>query len=71
VFSKELLGKININLASTSELEGLPGIGEVKAQAIIDFRERYGNFLDINELLYVPGISPGLLETIEPFIEIR
>lgn len=50
-------GKININTATADELDALPSIGPVKAAAIIKFRSQYGSFKNVDELLYVPGIS--------------
>jgi len=55
--SDPIRSKININTASTEDLDSLPGIGEVKAKSIIEFRQKYGNFKTIEELLYVSGIS--------------
>ncbi len=49
--------KIDINAASVEELDLLPGIGEVKSRAIIEFRQKYGNFHSINELLYVQELT--------------
>jgi competence ComEA-like helix-hairpin-helix protein len=54
--------KIDLNTASIDEFDTLPGIGEVKSKAIIDYRQKYGNFVSINELLYVQGISESLFQ---------
>lgn len=69
--SLELLSKININQADAKELEELPGIGEVKARSIIEFREKYGEFANLEELLYIPGISVNLLEAIKIYIYVK
>ena len=51
------LQKVNINTASLKELMTLKSIGEVRANAIIEYREANGGFMVIEELLYVYGIS--------------
>jgi len=62
--------KININTAAAWLLEALPGIGEVRAQAIIDYRQQNGFFKNINELLKVDGIAQGTLDNIEDLITV-
>lgn len=61
-------GKININKASKEELEKLPGIGPVKAQNIIDYRERNNGFKSIDELVNVDGIGKKTLQKIRDLI---
>jgi len=58
------LVKLDINLSSLEEYKSLPGIGDVKAKSIIDFRKKYGNFISVDELLYVPGIGDSLFQQI-------
>ena len=55
---------VNLNAASQARLQMLPGIGEVRAEAIIQFRETYGPFGETSEITSVPGIGPATLENI-------
>ena len=55
---------VNINTADTSELAQLPGIGEVLARRIIDYRRIHGAFTAPEQLTNVEGIGQGKLEAI-------
>lgn len=61
---------IDINTASSVELESLPGIGPTTAQKIIDYREQNGPFLSIEDIINVSGIGPGTYERIKLLITI-
>ncbi len=62
--------KIDINRAPAWLLEALPGIGEVRAQAIIDYRSQNGPFDNTNELLKVAGIGITTYEKIKHLITV-
>lgn len=55
---------VNVNAASAEELQTLDGIGEVKAQAIVDYREANGGFDSKAALEEVDGIGPATLDSI-------
>ena len=62
--------KISINTASSEELQTLSGIGESKALSIIKYREEYGLFNTIEDIMNVPGIGEALFEKIKDDITI-
>lgn len=62
--------KININTASKEELMTLTGIGEVRAVAIISYRQAHGAFGDIEELMQVEGIKQGTYDKIKDQITV-
>jgi competence protein ComEA len=62
--------KIDINRAEPWLLEALPGIGETRAQAIVDYRSENGPFKRIEELLQVEGIGEGTFNKIEDYITV-
>jgi competence protein ComEA len=59
---------VDINTASSTELEALPEVGPVTAQAIVDFRTQNGPFTSVDELLEVSGIGDATLAKVAPFV---
>ncbi|WP_243858881.1 ComEA family DNA-binding protein [Actinomyces sp. ZJ308] len=57
-------GTVNINTASASELEKLPGIGPALAQRIVEYRDSHGPFASVDALTDVPGIGQAKLEAL-------
>lgn len=64
-------GPLDINTATVEELIALPGIGEVLAQNIVDFRQANGPFASIDELNAVPGIGERRLEQLRDYITVE
>lgn len=63
-------GKVNLNLAGSEELSSLTGIGVVRAAAIIEYRDKNGNFKDIEEIKNVSGIGIHTYNNIKDNIKI-
>lgn len=61
-------GKVNINTADAAGLQEIPGIGEVRAKAIVDYREENGLFGNIEAIQEVPGIKGKTFEKIQNYI---
>jgi competence protein ComEA len=61
---------ININTATLAELESLPEIGPVTAQAIITYRSEHGPFRTIEAIDAVPGIGPATFDAIKDLITV-
>lgn len=61
----------NLNTATMEQLESVPGIGEVKASAIIELREELGGFTSVDQLLDVSGIGEVIFEQIEPYFYVE
>ena len=67
VTSKEAAkdGKVNINTATVEELKTLKGVGEKKAEAIIEYRKKNGSFKTKEDLMKVRGIGKKLFESFQ------
>jgi len=62
--------RIDINTATESQLLDLPGIGEITARRIIDYRSEHGNFTSVENLLLVEGIGEKKLQEIETLVKV-
>jgi len=70
VMSSFALAVVNINTASKQELEALPGVGPVKAQAIIDYRKANGAFKSVEDIDKVKGIGDKTFERLKGAISV-
>jgi len=61
---------INLNTATFEELLALPGIGDVRARSIIDYRSTHGPFQSIEDIQAVEGIGPGIFEKVKELITV-
>lgn len=61
---------LDLNTATLSDFTRLPGIGETKAQAILDWRSEYGPFRAVEDLLSVEGIGEKTVETLRPYVTV-
>ena len=61
---------ININSATQSDLEKLPGIGSSTAEKIIDYRTKNGKFKKIEDLMNISGIGESKFNNIKDYISI-
>ncbi len=61
---------VNLNTADVTALDGLPGVGPVLAQRILDWRTQHGRFSSVDELDEVSGIGDKLLAQIRPHVRL-
>lgn len=62
---------VNINTADAAELMTLPGIGKVRAAAIIEYRQQMGEFEKIEDIMNVKGIKTGIFSKINSLICVK
>lgn len=61
---------MDLNTATQSDLERLPGIGATLAQAIAEYRQTNGAFASVDDLTRVDGIGPATLEHLRPYVTV-
>jgi competence protein ComEA len=64
--SKAAVATVNLNTASASQLEALPGIGPKMAQRIVEYRQKNGAFKKVEELMNVKGIGEKSFLKLKP-----
>ena len=62
---------VNINTAGSAELCSVPGIGESRAKAIVDYREKNGKFNTLEDLMKVPGIKEGIFSKMKEYVTVN
>jgi competence protein ComEA len=65
------LAAVNINTADQKTLASLPGVGDVKAEAIIQYRKDNGEFKNAQDLVNVKGIGPQTLKKLAKDITVK
>lgn len=62
--------RVNLNTATSEQLQTLPRVGPKMAQKILDYRQAHGRFSSVQELDAVPGIGPTMLAALEPLVTV-
>ncbi|MFI6682274.1 helix-hairpin-helix domain-containing protein [Streptomyces sp. NPDC050485] len=63
-------GPVSLNSASVEQLDGLPGVGPVLAQRIVDYRAQHGGFRSVGELRQVNGIGDRRFNDLQPLVRL-
>lgn len=64
-------GKIDLNLASVAQLDTLPGVGQITAQRIVDWRTKHGSFTRVEQLREIDGIGPARYAELKELVVVR
>lgn len=65
-----LTGKINLNTCTAAELTAINGIGDTRADAIIQYREYLGGYTSVEQIKNIKGIGDKLYEKIAPYLTV-
>jgi competence protein ComEA len=68
--SKAAPAVVNLNTASSSQIEALPGVGASTAKRIIEYRDKNGGFKKIEELMNVKGIGEKSFLKLKPLVTV-
>lgn len=68
---KSIQDKINLNVATESELRSIDGIGEKLAKRIIDKRDSIGRFTAVEQLLEIEGIGENIFAKIKDYVTVE
>ena len=68
---KSIQDKINLNVATESELRSIDGIGEKLAKRIIDKRENIGGYTSVEQLLEIEGIGGNIFDKIKDYFTVK
>jgi competence protein ComEA len=63
-------GKVNLNTATLAQLDSLPGVGQVLAQRILDYRTSHGGFRSVSDLRQVDGIGDSRFEQLKDLVTV-
>jgi competence protein ComEA len=66
-----LAAPLNLNTATITQLDSLPGIGPAKAAAILQYRQEHGGFSSVDELAQVPGFGPAAISRLNQWLTVR
>jgi len=68
---QSLAGKLNLNSASSEQLQMLPGVGPSKADRIVAWRKKNGAFKRVADLRKVKGFGYKTLKKLEPYLDVK
>lgn len=64
-------GKLNLNTATTEQLELLPGVGPAKAERVVAWRKKHGGFKRVEDLRKVKGFGYKTLKKLAPYLDVK